>query len=321
LGVIHLKIADLHCDTISFLQQNELGLFRNHGQYDLERAVQAGIKLQFFAMFTHPDEPNRSLRLVLKQLFKFYQEMEANKNMIEQIRAFEDISAANQAGKIGAVLHLEGAECLGDDLDIFYLLHGAGLRSIGLTWNARNQFASGAAEGEAGGGLSKLGRRLANKMDHLGVIMDLSHMSRESFYDTMEYYSKPVMVTHANCFSLCPHPRNLDDEQLKKLAEHGGLIGITQVADFVSLERKDHNAMLDHMVYIANLIGVEYLALGSDFDGADNMIINEVGGYALLPEMIQKRGFTAAETEKILFGNVLENLEKIFKGEKDALRI
>ena len=307
-----MKIADLHCDTISFLQQNELCLASNYGQFDLQRAVQAGIKLQFFAMFTRPDEPNRTLRLVLKQLLKFSQEMEANKNLIEQIRAYEDITAANQAGKIGAVLHLEGAECLGDDLDIFYLLYRAGLRSVGLTWNARNQFASGAAEGDAGGGLSKLGRRLATEMDHLGVIMDLSHMSKEAFYDSMEYYSKPVLVTHANSFSLCPHPRNLDDEQLKKLAEHGGLIGITQVADFVSMERKDYDAMLDHMVYIADLIGVDYLALGSDFDGADDMIINEVGGYEFLPEMIQKRGFSAAETEKILFGNVLKNLKQIF---------
>lgn len=306
-----MRIADLHCDTISFLQQSDLFLASNNGQYDLERAVQAGIKLQFFAMFTRPDEPNRALRLVLKQLLKFYQEMEANKNLIEQILAYDDISAIDQAGKIGAVLHLEGAECLGDDLDIFYLLYRAGLRSIGLTWNARNQFASGAAEGDAGGGLSKLGRRLAVEMDHLGVIMDLAHMSKEAFYDSMEYYSKPVLVTHANSFSLCPHPRNLDDEQLKILAEHGGLIGITQVADFVSLERKDHCAMLDHMVYIADLIGVEYLALGSDFDGADDMIINEVSGYEFLPEMMQKRGFSAAETEKILFGNVLKNLKQI----------
>lgn len=306
-----MKIADLHCDTISFLQQNELNLACNNGQFDLERAEQAGIKLQFFAMFTHPDEPNRTLRLVLKQLLKFNQEMEANKDLIKQIRTYTDISATNQAGKIGAVLHLEGAECLGDDLDIFYLLYGAGLRSVGLTWNARNQFASGVSEGDADGGLSKLGRKLTEAMDHWGVIMDLSHMSKKSFYDTMEYYSKPLLVTHANSFSLCPHPRNLDDEQLKSLAEHGGLIGITQVADFVSLERKDHDAMIDHMVYIADLIGVEYLALGSDFDGADDMIINEVGGYEFLPEMIQKRGFTAAETEKILFGNVLKNLKLI----------
>ncbi|HPT69623.1 MAG TPA: dipeptidase [Syntrophomonas sp.] len=307
-----MKIADLHCDTISFLQQNDSSLASNNGQYDLGRAVKAGIKLQFFAMFTHPDEPNRSLRLILKQLSKFYQEMEANQEWIQQVRVYDDILTTDQAGKIGAVLHLEGAECLGYDLDLFYLLYRAGLRSIGLTWNARNQFAAGVSEGDAAGGLSKLGRRLAAEMDRLGVVLDLSHISKGSFYDALEYYSKPVFVTHANVFNLCPHPRNLDDQQLKKLAEHGGLIGITQVADFVNLERKDLDAMLDHMVYIADLIGIDYLALGSDFDGADNMIINEVSGYECLPEMLQNRGFTAAETEKILFGNVMKNLKQIF---------
>lgn len=306
-----MRIADLHCDTISFLQQNDLNLDCNQGQFDLERAVRAGIGLQFFAMFTRPDEPNRTLRMILQQLQKFYQEIEANPAQIQQVRCYDDIVAAEQTGTIGALLHLEGAECLGHDLDILYLLYRAGLRSIGPTWNERNQFAAGASEAEAAGGLSKLGRRLVTEMDQLGMVLDLAHMSKGSFYDALECYRKPVMVTHANAFSLCPHPRNLDDEQLKKLADHGGLIGITQVAYFVSQECQDHDAMLDHMVYIADLIGVEYLALGSDFDGADDMIISDVAGYQYLPEMIQKRGFTAAETEKILFANVLTALQQI----------
>lgn len=306
-----MKIADLHCDTISFLQQNDFSLVCNNGQYDLERAALAGVRLQFFAMFTRPDEPDRALRSILKQLNKFYQEIEANSDVIEHIRSYNQIMAADQSEKIGAILHLEGAECLGSDLDILYLLYRAGLRSIGLTWNDRNQFASGISEGEAGGGLSKLGRNLASEMDKLGMVMDLAHMSKGSFYDVLEYYHKPVLATHANCFRLCPHPRNLDDDQLKKLAEHGGLIGITQVADFVSLEHKDDDAMIDHLVYIADLIGVDHLAMGSDFDGADDMIINEVSGYQHLPDLMKMRGFTEADVEKILFSNVIHTLQKI----------
>ncbi len=306
-----MKIADLHCDTLSFLQQNDGQLFCNNGQYDLQRAAQAGIRLQFFAMFTRPDESDRALRSILKQLDKYYQEIEANSNIIEHIRSYKQIMSIDQSGKIGAILHLEGAECLGSDLDMLYLLYRAGLRSIGLTWNHRNQFASGVAEGDAAAGLSKLGRNLAIEMDKLGMIMDLAHMSKASFYDVLEYYRKPVLATHANCFKLCPHPRNLDDEQLKKLAEHGGLIGITQVTDFVSLERKDHDAMIDHLVYIADLIGIDHLAMGSDFDGADDMIIPEVSGYQHLPELMKRRGFTEAEIDKILFSNVVTILRKI----------
>lgn len=306
-----MKIADLHCDTISYLQKTNLELVANSGQFDLERAARAGIKLQFFAMFTRPDEPSRTLRPILQQLEKFYREIEANAAVIMQVRDYNDIMQAEQAGIISAVLHLEGAECLGGDLDLFHLLYRAGLRSIGLTWNERNQFAAGAAESDAAGGLSKLGRRLAAEMEQLGVILDLAHMSKPSYYDALEYYGKPVMVTHANAYQLCPHPRNLDDQQLKILAEHGGLVGITQVADFVSLERRDGDALLDHMVYIADLIGIEHLALGSDFDGADDMIIKEVGGYQYLPEMMHKRGFTAEDTDKILFTNVMQTIRQI----------
>lgn len=306
-----MGIIDLHCDTVSFLQENDVSLLCNQGQFDLERAVRVGVELQFFAMFTRPDEPNRALRMILKQLQKFYQEIEINSAQIRQVRSYDDILTARRTQTLGALLHLEGAECLGHDLDILYLLYRAGLRSIGPVWNERNQFADGASEKEAGGGLSQLGRRLVKEMNQLGIILDLAHMSRASFYDALEYYDKPVMVTHANTFSLCPHHRNLDDGQLKKLAEHGGVIGITQVADFVNQERKDPDAMLDHMIYVADLIGVEYLALGSDFDGADDMIISDVSGYYYLPEMMQKRGFTAAETEKILSANVLNILQQI----------
>lgn len=306
-----MKIIDLHCDTISNLQQNVASLAQNEGQYDLKRARQADIGLQFFALFTRPVEANQALRPILKQLNKFYDEVAANSNQVQIIFNYEDIIAANKHDKMGAILHLEGAECLGYDLDIFYLLYRAGLRSIGPTWNDRNQFADGVGERDAGGKLSILGRNLLTEMDHLGVVLDLAHMSKGSFYDALDYYNKPVLVTHANAWSVCHHPRNLDDEQLKALAQHKGLIGITQVADFVSFERADPDAMLDHMVYIADLIGVNHLALGSDFDGADNMVLNEVSKYQCLSELMQKRGFNADEIDKILSQNALLTLQQI----------
>lgn len=306
-----MKIVDLHCDTLSYLQQNGASLAQNDGQYDLQRAREVEMGLQFFAMFTRPVEPNQALRPILKQLNKFYQELEENADWLQPIMQYDDLIDAWKHGKMGAILHLEGAECLGYDLDTFYLLYRAGLRSIGLTWNDRNQMADGVGEGEAGGGLSILGRALVREMDCLGVALDLAHMSKGSYYDALNYYKKPVLVTHSNAYNLCRHPRNLDDDQLKALADHGGLIGITQVADFVSIDRPDPDALLDHMVYIAELIGVDYLALGSDFDGADNMVINEVGGYKNLPGIMKARGFTEAEIDKIMFQNALSILKHI----------
>ena len=139
------------------------------------------------------------------------------------------------------------------------------------------------------------------EMERLGILLDLAHVSVKSFHDALAYYKKPILVSHSNAYALCPSRRNLNDEQLKALHEHGGLVGITQVADFVHEDNPSLETMIDHMVYIAELIGVEYVALGSDFDGADNMVINDVSGYSSLPDIMQQRGFTDHEINMILY--------------------
>ncbi len=306
-----MKIIDLHCDTVSWLRRSNGALLKNEAQYDLERARNSDMYLQFFAMFTLPTEPNIALREILKQMEKFNTELEHNSSRVFQVKKFQDLHDPNNRNKLAAVLHLEGGECLGNDLEILSLLYRAGLRSLGLTWNNRNQLADGLGEGQNGGGLSMMGREVAAEMERLGMLLDLSHIAVKSFYDALGCYQKPILVSHANAYSLCQHWRNLDDSQLKALAEHGGLIGITQVADFVSETQPSTETMIDHMVYIAELIGVEHVALGSDFDGADNMVIKDVAGYSQLPELLAKRGFTQPEIEMILHKNALSILEQV----------
>ena len=306
-----MKIVDLHCDTISFLKDTGGSLLHNQGQYDLERAQTAGMYLQFFAMFTRPAEPNIALRQIIMQVETFHRQMEEHSQLIYNLKSYQDLYEPDRQNKLAAVLHLEGAECLGNDLEVLNYLYRAGLRSIGLTWNYRNQFADGVSEGEAGGGLSKIGRKLVSEMERSGILLDLSHISIKSFYDALSYYNKPVLVSHSNAYSRCKSRRNLNDDQLRALKEHGGVAGITQVADFVHEDNPGIETMLDHMVYIAELIGVEYLALGSDFDGADNMVIKDVSGYCFLPEIMQKRGFTGQEIEMILHQNALSVLEQV----------
>lgn len=306
-----MKIVDLHCDTISWLKENDETLLHNHAQYDLERAQKSGMYLQLFAMFTRPAEPNIALRAILKQVEKFHAELQANQESMYGLRKYQDLYQPDNQGKLAAVLHLEGGECLGNDLDILRLLHRMGLRSMGLTWNNRNQLADGAGEGDAGGGLSMLGRKVVAEMERLGMLLDLSHIAVKSFYDALDYYRQPVLVSHANVYALCKHWRNLNDDQLKALRDHGGVIGITQVADFVSETRPNLDTMIDHIVYIAELIGIEHVALGSDFDGADHMVINDVAGYSCLPEHLTKRGFSNQEIDMILHQNALSVLQKV----------
>jgi len=306
-----VKIVDLHCDTISCLSNSGGALLHNQAQYDLERAHAAQVCSQFFALFTMPADSHISLRNILKQAEKFFHEMETNHDSCYHLTSSQDLLKESNSNRLACILHLEGAECIGNDIEILHLLYRWGLRSMGLTWNHRNLLADGAGEGDNAGGLSRKGKEVVIEMGKLGMMLDLSHISKPSYYDALEIYTPPVLVTHANARSLCPHWRNLDDNQLRILAEHGGVVGITQVADFVKEGHADLDDMIDHIAYIADLIGVEHVALGSDFDGADNMVIANVEGYAALPDMLLRRGFTEHESRLICSNNALGVIESV----------
>lgn len=307
-----MKIVDLHCDTISSLQKNNQSLYDNHCHFDIKRAQKAGIGLQFFAMFTMPQGMNESLREILKQVEKYYTELDLYQDYLQPVYTYKDINVADSTGKMAGILHLEGAEALGNDSEILSLLYRMGLRSLGLTWNNRNLLADGVGEEPEAGGISNKGKEIIYLMEKLGIMLDLSHISVKSYYDALKHYSKPVMVTHANARALCNHRRNLDDSQLKALAENGGVIGINQVPEFIKEDGKPVlNDLLDHIVYISDLIGVEHVALGSDFDGDDVLLMAGVEEYSRWPQLLLDRGFTSTETNMILSENALRVIKAV----------
>lgn len=307
-----MKIVDLHCDTISAIQKSGESLYANKCDFDIKRAQQAGVGLQFFALFTMPTGMNEALRQILKQVYKYHDEMSQYQEFVYPVLNYEDIDLDNEANKIGCVLHLEGADALGPDAEILFLLHRLGLRSLGLTWNNRNQLADGVGEEPGAGGISKKGREIVRLIDSLGIILDLSHASIRSFYDALELYQKPVLVSHANARAICNHRRNLDDSQLEALAANGGVIGINQVPDFIKEDSKPGmNHLLDHMVYIAEKIGVKHLALGSDFDGDDVLLMPGVEEYDKWQDLLTGIGFTTGEIRMILRDNALRVMKAV----------
>lgn len=307
-----MKIVDLHCDTISAIYERNEQLLENKGHFDIKRALQAGIKVQVFALFTMPAESNLALRQILKQIDKYNLEISKNLNYLYQINQYEDIEKPGNASKIGCILHLEGGEALGTDVELLRVLYKLGLRSLGLTWNNRNYLADGLYEKEKAGGLSNKGREIIAEMNKLGMLLDLSHIAEPGYYDAFEYYQHPILVSHANARALCPHWRNLDDRQLKTLAVNGGVVGINQVADFVKEDGLcNFDDLLDHIVYIAELIGIEHVGLGSDFDGADHIVLPGVQGYSDLEQKLLKRGFNPREVEMVLGGNALRVIEAV----------
>ncbi|MGE5391310.1 MAG: dipeptidase [Deltaproteobacteria bacterium] len=303
--------ADLHCDTISAIFQSRETLLQNSGHFDLERAIQAGIRLQVFALFVSPAEGSNMLRQVLKQVDYFHEQIAVNPDLAYLVSSYDDLRVPGNNDKIGCLLHLEGADALGGELELLRLMYRLGLRSLGLTWNHRNNIADGVLEGDPGAGLSRLGRKMVQEMDRLAMVLDLAHVAPASFYEAAEIYSRPVMVSHANVRKLCDFPRNLSDDQIKTVARKDGIIGATMVSDFVRKEAADINDLLDHMVYIAETIGVRHLALGSDFDGATTLVMPGVEGYNEWGSLLAGRGFSAAEQEMILGGNACRLIKAI----------
>ncbi|MDD2619107.1 MAG: dipeptidase [Syntrophomonadaceae bacterium] len=307
-----MKIVDMHCDTISAIYEKKEKILVNSGHFDIKRALQAKIKVQVFALFTMPAEANNALRQILKQLDKFNHEMENNFEQLYQIHKYSDIENIANQQKIGCLLHLEGGEALGTDPEILRILYKLGLRSLGLTWNNRNHLADGLYEGDKAGGLSLKGREIIAELNRLGIILDLSHLAEKGFYEAFEYYKYPIMVSHANARALCKHWRNLDDQQLKILACNKGVVGVNQVADFVKEGKKSTlDDLIDHIIYIADLIGIEHVGLGSDFDGADNIVLTGVQGYIGLEKQLLKRGFSPKEADMVLGENALRVIKAV----------
>lgn len=171
------------------------------------------------------------------------------------------------ARRPGFVFAFEGADPLGDDLNSLEVFYRLGVRMIGLTWNGRNAFADGLKVGPKPSGLTSLGRELIARMGELGVVPDVSHLAEPGFWEVVELASGPVVASHANTYSRHAHPRNLRDDQIKAIADKGGLVGITFVPHFLADSEADLDDVLTHLDHVIELVGDDYVGLGSDFDG------------------------------------------------------
>ncbi|WP_034638814.1 dipeptidase [Desulfofalx alkaliphila] len=314
-----LLVVDAHCDTLTVLQpQNrKLGEYSTKGQVDLQRLAKGGVNVQFFAIFISPDYgEGRGIERALELIDFFYKECENSYNPIKLATNRNDIIGAVEDGKIAAVLAIEGGEALGGKLHMLSIYHRLGVRCLTLTWNGRNSIADGVGERRTNGGLTKFGVQVIKEMNRLGMLIDVSHLSEAGFWDVIKVTEQPVVATHSNCYALCKHPRNLTDEQIKAIAKGNGVVGLTLVPDFIDGEGQANlEKFLDHFDHIADLVGVDYIGLGSDFDGVDTTII-EVRCCADLPNItsgLLKRGYKESDIGKILGGNFMRVFDEVTK--------
>lgn len=307
-------VVDAHCDTLIVLkkQNRRLGQKSGAGHVDLPRLVSGGVNLQFFAAFIGPEFNAAPLARAMEIFDLFFEEMAANSEMVEPVYAYEDIERIISRKKVAALLTVEGGEALAGKLEVLRIFYRLGVRGVTLTWNGRNELGDGVLESGTGGGLTRFGVAVVREMNRLGMVVDVSHLSDGGFWDVIRESDKPVIASHSNCRALCGHPRNLDDGQIKALASAGGVVGLCFYPDFVHKERPSLDAWLDHAEHLANLAGVDCIGIGSDFDGGETIPeLYDVTCLPLVAEGLLGRGFSGAEVQKILGGNLLRVLQKV----------
>lgn len=312
-------ICDCHCDTLTELYNKNASLYENEQHFDIKRQIALGGGLQFCAIYV-PTEVFRyqgGLRYTLCLLDKYNQEIKKlHENGIDvlQVRTAEDAGNVLKH-KAATLLAIEEGGAIDGSLEALRCLYELGVRAMTLTWSNRNDIADGINEEATGSGLTLFGKQVVAEMNRLGMLVDVSHISTAGFWSVIETSTKPIIATHSNAKSLCSHSRNLNDEQIKALAQNGGLAGITFAGQF--LEEDWSNACIEsvykHIDYMLNLIGNDdHIGFGSDFDGISHPPYNIQGvqDYKPLIEYLSK--YYSDETiNKITHQNVINLLQKV----------
>jgi membrane dipeptidase len=228
---------DSHIDTVQRVLNGKEDISRRTGQghVDLPRLREAGMRAPFFALYVptyyHGSEAVRrtlQVRDAMQSLFDMHPEQ------IELATSASEIERVTQGGKIAAVLTIESGHAIADDLAVLRMYHRLGVRSMTLTHFRNNNWADSSTDKPEHNGLTDFGRGVVREMNRIGMIVDISHVSDKTFYDTLEVTSKPVIASHSSCRALCDVPRNMTDDMIRALARNGGMIGINFGGDFVS---------------------------------------------------------------------------------------
>lgn len=336
LSALVIAVFDGHNDALTREDHAQLAEGRDGGHLDLPRMRAGGIRGGIFAVFSwaggddHGEPVARedgALEFPLaEELGHGAAAAQASAaagrllglerdGQLRVARSVADLAAAREgSGLPAAVLHLEGAEAIDPDLDSLPLWYAAGLRSLGPVWSRPNAFGHGVpfvwpSSPDTGPGLTDAGRRLVNRCAELGILVDLSHLNAAGFWDVARLDVGPLVASHTAAHALCGASRNLVDEQIDAVGASEGLVGIVFACPFLREDFADDPdtpvaLIARHAAYVAERIGVEHVALGSDFDGAT--IPAEVGDAAGMPRVLEALadvGFKAPEIEAIAWEN------------------
>ena len=307
---MNIPVFDLHCDTALTLlgeTRNEAGsLKKNELHIDLERAAKLEAYCQCFACFTTPmmQEWNKLSPIVVfeRELATIQREVDKNKGLIAMAYSMAEVEANREKGKMSALLTIEGPAGFDFDPELLENLYQIGFRASTLGWNEQNVLTG---SNVTGGGLTDRGREYLKEAQRLGMLVDVSHISDEAFWDIMDCTQAPVIASHSNSRALCGHSRNLTDDMFRAICRTGGVAGINQFGEFLG-EAPTLDTVCDHIFHFLDLDPTgKHIALGGDLDGCEKLSqgFEGVQSYPILAARLVERGLDEGMVRDIFWNN------------------
>ena len=313
---MNFPVFDLHCDTALALLGEDLrqsgSLRKNEHHIDLERAAKLPGYTQCFACFTSPwdqlPDGTTVTQLFEREMVTVLREVEKNSDLISLVYTAKEIEKNRNNGKMSAILTIEGPAGFDFDPALLEDLYKIGFRITTLGWNEKNVLCG---SHKTGGGLTDLGKEYVFEAQRLGMLIDVSHISDEAFWDIMDITQAPVIATHSNSRAVHNVSRNLTDDMFKAICQTGGVAGLNMYTEFLG-ENATLDTVCDHVLHWLDLGGEKHVALGGDLDGCEALPVGFAGvqDYPKLAESLLARGVNERTVYDIFWNNAMGVIQK-----------
>lgn len=316
----HYTLIDLHNDILEKMIEDpdyHLADLHTYNHTDIPRLLLGGVDVQLFVVWVDPSYYlQNSFSHAMAMIDIFNTELSQNSTKIVQARNAAETVAINNQNKIAAVLVVEGGHAIENDLKKLQSLYDEGMRYLTITWNNSTDWAVSAQDSRSANvGLSEFGREVIRTLDSLGVIIDISHTGIKTIEDILEVSQNPIIASHSGVRALRNHYRNLYDDQIRDIAKVNGVIGIVFYPPFLaSSGYADVATVANHIDYVVNLVGIDYVAIGSDFDGIGTNTVDGLEDVSQFPDLtleLLSRGYTNSDIDRILGANFKRVFEKV----------
>lgn len=301
-------VLDSHCDTpTEILNSRDLSLDNNTGHVDFPKLLRGEVDGAFFALYVPASMSEDEAYSYAHRMLAGVNDMIAANPGKAVITTTSPQAYANKAiGVFSVFLGLENASPIGTSLSRIHEFHTAGVRYITLCHSSDNAVCDSCAGNGRWGGLSPFGREVVAEMNRAGMLVDVSHVSDNTFYDVIDVSTKPVVATHSCCRALADHPRNMTDDMIRTLAAAGGVLQVNFYPVFLSSNpAPSYKVIADHIDHIVSLVGIEHVGIGSDFDGIEVTPVgmDNISYMPLLFEELRHRGYSETDLSKIASDN------------------